>query len=283
VKAFIQDLKQHWQHRPFVWSEPEGPSKLRPPARGRVLVLGPHPDDPECVAITCRLLRKCGCELWYAIVSLSPSGVEDAYGPCAAHRGFPSLKNLKADIRREEQIRSTEMFGLPRDHLAFLGLEEERDLDCASNREKIQDHLKLLGPEMVILPAGRDTNRTHAWVNRVFRECAGDLALLIGRPVVALYNEDPKTLAMREDLYVLFGPEGARWKGSLLKAHDSQAHRNQLAYGMGFHERILRMNQATHRRLSAGRPSPFAAGYAECFELELFDLHPPTGQIPHQA
>jgi len=81
VKTFIADLRLYWNDRPFIWCEWKDVSlsKVRLPLGGRVLVLGPHPDDPESVAVTCRLLMQSGCDIWYTIASLSPSGVEDEY------------------------------------------------------------------------------------------------------------------------------------------------------------------------------------------------------------
>jgi hypothetical protein len=49
VKKFIADLRKHWEDRPFVWGGLEDVlmRKVCLPTCGRVLVLSPHPDDPE--------------------------------------------------------------------------------------------------------------------------------------------------------------------------------------------------------------------------------------------
>ena len=47
--------------------------------------------------------------------------------------------------------------------------------------------------------------------------CATALTIKKRKSIVGLYNEDPKTLEIRKDLFVLFNEEDARWKGNLLK------------------------------------------------------------------
>ena len=234
--------------------------------------MAPHPDDPESVAITCRLLAQSGCEIWYAVVSLSPAGVEDEYARKWDFGGSLSLEEIKGRIRRREQIRSAEMFGLSSDRIAFLGIDEERNLDSHENIDRIKDHLDSIAPDLVILPAGKDSNRTHAWVNRTFRICATVLTIKKKKPIIGLYNEDPKTLEMRKDLFVLFNEEDARWKGNLLKNHDSQQQRNLRSRKTGFDERILRMNHESWRQLcETAFPDGPPDRYAEAFEIELFD------------
>ena len=274
MKTFIADLRNHWKDRPFIWSECKDISlrKVRLPQCGRVLVLGPHPDDPESVSITCRLFMQSGCEIWYAVVSLSPSGVEDEYAQRIRNRNSISSKEEKGEIRRKEQIRSAETFGLGADRLTFLGLEEGKELDSPGNFARIKEHLETAEPNIVMMPVGKDPNQTHAWVYQAFRKCAYNLAFKTEKPVVALYNEDPKTIQIRKDLFVFFGEEGADWKRTLLKIHDSQQQRNMRSRGVGFDERILRMNHVSWRHLvetsiSAGS----SAKYAEVFEIELFD------------
>jgi len=57
-----------------------------------------------------------------------------------------------------------------------------------------------------------------------------------------------------------------------LKIHDSQQERNIHSRGMGFDERILRMNHLSWRHLvETSTPVGSSAKYAEVFEIELFD------------
>jgi LmbE family N-acetylglucosaminyl deacetylase len=257
-----------------MWSECEDISlrKVRLPACGRVLVLGPHPDDPESVAITCRLLMQSGCDIWYAIASMSPSGVEDEYAYRRLNSNSISLQEKKIEIRQKEQTQSAEMFGLIPDRLAFLGIEEDKELDSPKNLARIRDHLESVAPDIVILPIGKDQNQTHAWVYQVFRKFAKDLTLKTEKPIIALYHEDPKTIEIRKDLFVLFGEKGADWKGELLKIHDSQQQRNIHSRGTGFDERILHMDHLNWRHLGEiSTPAGSSAKYAEVFEIELFD------------
>lgn len=219
-----------------------------------------------------------GCDIWYAIASLSPSGVEDEYAQRRENRDSISLQEKKSEIRQNEQTRSAEMFGLAPDRLAFLNIEEDKELDSPKNLARVRDHLKSVAPDIVIMPMGKDPNQAHTWVYHVFRECAKDLTLKTEKPIIALYNEDPKTIEIRKDLFVLFSEEDADWKGALLRIHDSQQQRNIHSRGMGFDERILRMNHLSWRRLhEISTPAVSSARYAEVFEIELFDFPSPEG------
>ena len=278
MKRFVSDLKLHWHERPFVWDEGSYGlgSRLPPPSGARVLALAPHPDDPESAAVTCRLLMGSGCQIRYAILTPSPVGVEDAYARDWHHDDSLTLQEKKVEIRRREQLRAAEMLGLSSERISFLGLEEDETgsvADSRANRDMIRQHLEATTPDIVIMPVGSDTNHTHAWVFQIFRKLADHLVQEHGKPVVAFYNEDPKTTRIRADLLVPFGEQSADWKGALLQAHDSQQQRNINTRDIGFDERILDMNRQGFRHLidSCGRETP-SQGYTEVFELELFDF-----------
>ncbi len=276
MKRFVSDLQQNWNGRPFVWADGESAVglKLRLPSHARVMVLAPHPDDPETTAITCRLLLDSGCDLHYAIVSMSPSGVEDHYAQTSSVPVCQSLAAKKIAIRKSEQMISAGMLGLTEDKISFLSLDDnERGnvSDSLENRDRISLLLESGAPDIVIMPVGKDTNRTHAWVQRVFRKCAGQLARSAKRPMIALYNENPKTTSMEPDLFVLFDKKAAQWKGDMLRIHDSQQQRNMRVRGMGLDERILDVNRRRYERFSGpADPGKSSPEYAEAFEIELF-------------
>ena len=282
VEGFISDLEQHWNRRPFVWTEESAGSDsgLEFPRKARVLVLGPHPDDPESVAITLRLLLKSGCDLRYAIVTMSPSGVHDQDARPTAPLDLGSVAQRKLAIRRREQILAAEALGLTEERISFLCLGENEGgtlSDSRENKAMINRLLESTMPDIAIMPTGQDSNITHAWVHRVFREYAEQLARKRRRPLVGLYNEDPKTTSMRTDLLVLFGEESALWKRALLKIHDSQQKRNLRLRQMGFDDRILNMNRRRFKQSSGSCDFDLysAAGYAEAFEIERFGFSCP--------
>jgi LmbE family N-acetylglucosaminyl deacetylase len=276
VRRFVSDLKRYWNRRPFIWTEECAGCDIRLelPCKARVLVLGPHPDDPESVAITIRLLLRSGCDIRYAIVSMSPSGVQDQDVAPTDHLKVTSLMERKIALRRREQILAGAALGVTEERIRFLCLDKnERGTlsDCQENWAEINLLLESTIPDIVIMPVGQDPNQTHAWVHRVFREHAKRHAEERRRPIVALYNEDPKTTSMRTDLFVLFGEESARWKRALLRIHDSQQKRNLRLRQMGFDERILQVNRRRFKQVSGSYDFDlFSAGYAEAFEIERF-------------
>ncbi len=278
MKQFVSGLNHYWNERPFVWGEDHNGflSKLTMPVKGHVLVLAPHPDDPESVAVTCRLLKQSGCDIRYGIVTMSPAGVEDVYAERVQKNNSLTLQEKKIEIRRREQLNASKMLGLSPDKVSFLGLQEsknERSLDTGSNRFEIIKCLEAEIPDIVILPVGRDTNRTHVWVCSVFQAWAKYFMRERNKPIVAMYNEDPKTTQMRDNLFVIFNEQYAKWKGVLLRAHDSQQMRNIKTRRSGFDDRILEINRHGFDRLPYYyRPKLSSVNYAEVFELELFDF-----------
>jgi LmbE family N-acetylglucosaminyl deacetylase len=198
------------------------------------LALAPHPDDPDAIAVTLRLLADQGWEMHWAVVTSGWSGVRDDF--CGPDR------RMKAETRMAEQRESARLFGLPEDRLRFL---ETRDTDegelarTDDNQRLVTSLLDTLQPDVVLLPHRKDSNPTHRLVYEWFAEWADSIT----RPLLALGNEDPKSVDFHPNVEVVFGEEEALWKASLLECHRSQSARNQATRGITFAERILGMNR----------------------------------------
>ncbi|MBM3294708.1 MAG: PIG-L family deacetylase [Candidatus Aminicenantes bacterium] len=238
--------------RPVRLDEAEIPPGLR------ILVLGPHPDDFDAAGVTLRLFRERGCRLRLLVLSSSANGVEDSF--CS-----PPTPEAKAACREEEQRRSLRFFGLPAGAAEFLrlpvGPPEEGGylLDDPAAFEAVKAGILADAPDLVFLPHGNDTNPDHRltcfWRRRIAREAS--------KPMAAMLIRDPKTVSSRDDAFVPFGEEAARWKAELLRFHLSQHRRNLHTRGTGFDDRILGVNRASAARLGLLEP------YAEAFEVEF--------------
>lgn len=222
----------------------------------RVLVLAPHPDDFDAIGITLRLLHANGNPIYLAVLTSGASGVDDDFGP-------ELTLQRKAALREQEQRASCRFFGLPAARLSFLRLAE----DSEGHPELSENNLVLLKaywdahlPDIVCLPHGNDTNAGHQRTYRLFRQIMESQSTNL----VALLNRDPKTIAMRPDLYTIFGEAEALWKGELLRFHRTQHERNLKTRGHGIDERILRVNRQAAKELGD------TAEYAEVFELERY-------------
>jgi hypothetical protein len=223
------------------------------PRKLSVLVLAPHPDDFDSIAISLRFFHERGAAIRLAVLSSSASGVEDTYSR-------PPSAAVKAAIREAEQRASCRMFGLQEAAIEFLRTAEDRwgqPVDSEENFALVGRCLERCRPGLVFLPHGNDTNAGHRLTFGLLRRNAAGLDW----GITALLNRDPKTIAMRTDLYTFFGEAGAAWKGTLLRCHDSQQRRNLNTRGYGFDERILRVNR------EAAREVPGRGEYAEVFEI----------------
>lgn len=220
----------------------------------RILVLAPHPDDFDAIAVTLRYFHQHGDKIHLAVLTNGASGVEDGFADAVADE-------QKMHLREAEQIASCELFGLSRREVQFLRLPLDDNgnpfLDDA-NHQVIRSCLQQHQPDLVFMPHGNDSNITHQRTYALFRAIAMQDKLR----VLAVLNQDAKTVAMRSDLYILFDEKTAQWKAQLLRLHASQHQRNLNTRGHGFDERVLAINR------QAG--APFDAAYAEVFELERF-------------
>ncbi len=215
----------------------------------RWLVLAPHPDDFEVVAVTMRRLNERGGELWVEVLTGGASGVEDAFA-----EGWEA----KTGAREEEQRESCRLFGLPDERLRFHRLKEDETghlRDDGENEDRVRAILDRVAPDAVVLPHGKDSNADHRRTFRYFERWSRERE----QAPLALLVKDPKTLEMRLDLVTVFESEEAAWKGELLRCHRSQHERNLRSRGIGFDERILAVN----REIGSG----VGARYAEGFEV----------------
>lgn len=213
------------------------------------LVLAPHPDDFEVVALTMKHFATHGARISLHVLSGGASGVEDRFAPDW---------ECKTRAREAEQRASCQAFGLPDHELHFHRLEEAPDGhldDHEGNRDRVHSILESENPDGVILPHGNDSNADH---RRTFRWFAAWHQAQSPAPL-ALFVRDPKNLGMRIDLITPFDENAAAWKAELLRYHASQHDRNLRTRGIGFDERILATDRA------AGTTFGYFA--AECFEI----------------
>lgn len=130
---------------------------LNIPSDLKVLVLAPHPDDFDAIAVTMRILKNNGNEIHVAVISGSASGVEDSF--CSNHPG-----KTKAEIREREQQASCRFFGIPDEQLEFLHLSEDGNGDPEDNHANtdiIRKHVHKIRPDIVFMPHYNDSNPGH--------------------------------------------------------------------------------------------------------------------------
>jgi LmbE family N-acetylglucosaminyl deacetylase len=215
------------------------------------LVLAPHPDDFDVVAVTLRYFTRGGADITLEVLSSGASGVEDA---------FATGREAKISAREAEQRESCAGFGLLAEHVRFHRLAEDGEgfiADIADNQARVHAMLDAHSPDGVILPHGNDSNADHRRTFRWFRSWRETRS----HPPLALLVRDPKTLAMRVDLIAPYDADTAAWKAALLRCHRSQHERNLRQRGIGFDQRIMDSDRA-----AAGEWGFHAA---ETFELMM--------------
>ncbi len=225
----------------------------------RILVLAPHPDDFDAIAVTMRFFKRNGNNIQLSVITSSASGVEDSF--CS-----PPTKDEKARIRECEQKASWRKFGLPDADLRFLRMPENDEGHPVESQEScafLSAHLSEILPDLIFLPHGNDTNAGHRFAFAMLERHISRT----GSEAIAFLNRDPKTISMKSDLYVFFGEQDAAWKSELLRCHQSQQRRNLNMRGYGLDERILRVNRAAADEIPGRGP------YAEVYEIWLPGLH----------
>lgn len=236
------------------YSAPRDFFELGLPPGLRILALAPHPDDFDAIGVTMKRLHDQGHALHVAVVTSGASGVAEGWN------GLQSPEE-KTQAREAEQQASCRFFGLPPERLRFLRLwEATSPVAQQTDHDQLRATLLALQPQLVFLPHGNDSNRTHRRTYEAFRT----LVLQEKMSLWACLNQDAKTLSMRTDLLSVFGEEEAQWKAQLLRLHVSQQERNLATRGSGFDERVLALNREIATQLGSNAP------YAEAFELEAY-------------
>lgn len=128
-------------------------SELPWPQRMTALVLAPHPDDFDAIAITLRWLHQRGHVYHLAVLTTGASGVDDGAGDT-------DTIDAKAALREQEQRASCRSFGLAESRLSFLRLWADAALQ-AQDSERLREHVLALRPGLVFMPHGNDSNATH--------------------------------------------------------------------------------------------------------------------------
>ncbi len=224
----------------------------------RLLVLAPHPDDFDAIAVTLKYFQENGNQILLLVLTGASSGVKDSF------LSQPT-KERKEHVRENEQRKALEFFGFPLANVRFLRLPENKNGDMILDdkcRFTVGQFFQEFAPDMVILPYGEDTNQGH---QRTF-SLARELAKAASKPILALYNQDPKTIQFRLDVYTAFDETISLWKREMLRFHQSQHTRNLETRGIGFDDRILNINTEIASQIDT------YSKYAEGFQIELFEM-----------
>ena len=226
----------------------------------RLLVLAPHPDDFDAIAVMLKYFQANGNPILLLVLTGGSSGVNDSFleNP---------TKHRKAEIRETEQIKALEFFGFPLSQIRFLRLPEDEQGDMILDdgcRKTVEKFFQEFDPDMMVLPYGEDSNPSH---QRTFM-LARQLAMAAAKPILVFYNQDPKTIKIRLDAYIAFDQATSLWKREMLRFHQSQQTRNLQTRGYGFDDRIIKVNQAIAMQLKVDQ------AYTEGFQVELFEPDP---------
>ena len=123
----------------------------------KLLVLAPHPDDFDAIAVMLKYFQENSNEILLLVLTGASSGVNDSF------LERPTRQN-KEDIRQHEQKKALEFFRFPRSQVRFLRLPEDVNGDLLLDegcRNIVGKHFREFNPDMITLPFGKDTNESH--------------------------------------------------------------------------------------------------------------------------
>lgn len=223
----------------------------------KLMVLAPHPDDFDAISVTLKHFQENGNQILLIVLTGASSGVDDTFLKTQA-------KEQKEQIRQQEQKEALKYFGLPISNVRFLYMPEDESGDLISDegcRMTLRKHFEEIQPDAMFLPHGEDTNPSHKRTYELAREIASKLS----KPILAFYNQDPKTIEIQLDTYMEFDEDVSIWKRKMLRYHQSQQVRNMQTRGIGFDDRILIVNEQIAGEIG------IESKYAEGFQVELLN------------
>lgn len=226
----------------------------------RLLVLAPHPDDFDAIAVMLKYFQVNGNQILLLVLTGGSSGVKDSFLT-------QPTKQSKVNIRETEQEKALAFFGFPLSHVRFLRLPEDEQGEMILDdgcRKTVRKIFRKFDPDIITLPYGEDSNPSHQRTFALTR----DIAMAASKPVLAFYNQDPKTIRIRLDAYIAFDQATSLWKREMLRFHQSQQTRNLQTRGYGFDDRILKVNAVIAKGVKTNQ------AYAEGFQVELFEPVP---------
>lgn len=214
----------------------------------RVLVLAPHSDDFDAMAITMKNLQQANAVIKLNVLSLD-SGVEPDFEP----------QTPQAEIRKREQLESLAFFGFDEKMVTFTETACDQTGQTEyhpENREIIKELVTDFMPNIIFTTHQSDDNSAHKSVAKMLYECN------INKETLIFHIQDPKTREIRPDAFTPFNEEQAIWKAELLRHHKSQHSRNLNTRGFGFDRRVIDVNRQNAMKMN------LKCNYVELFEVK---------------
>ena len=117
-------------------------SKFAIKSGSSVVVMAPHPDDFDAIAVTLKRLAGRGAKIMLAVMTGGASGVEDSFGDFVSDAD-------KTQLREAEQRDSCRLFDLNDEAISFLHLDEDDSselLQTPGNQQVIKTYLDNSNP-----------------------------------------------------------------------------------------------------------------------------------------
>jgi len=234
------------------------------PSGMNVLVLAPHPDDYDAIAITMKLLQQCDNRIFVRVLGTGWNRVEDEI--CD-----PATPEAKAALQRQEFHESCRRFELNEDDVAFLDMKEDSSGYIRKhpfNIELLKKAITEIKPQLIFMPHWNDTSNDRRLAATLAWDALDELGL--STPLLHFYT--PKTRTMYRHFYTVFSRSEADWKAGQLQCHRSIQQHYMAHYGIGFVDKIIQLNYDAGRDIGKDK-------YAEVFEMKILSPLPSSRPV----